>query len=373
MKNKDRKPNGYWTKERCFEKALTYSTIGEFRKSYDGAYTKARRKGWLKEICLHMILSQKPSGYWTKERCTKEASKYDTKKDFIKNNSSAYVISCKNRWIDDICFHMKILGSMVKRLIYAYEFSDNYVYIGLTYDLEKRDSRHKKDKKSKVYKHIEATGLTPVLKQRSELIDVERAKILEGEILMEYQALNWMILNKAKTGGIGGHLKWTRGKCIKEALKYKTKKEFRLKNQSAYNSAIKNKWLDDICSHMAELRSPNGYWTFENCQLEALKYKTKKEFRENNESAYQISGEKDWLDKICIHMSPLKKPEGLWKNFDNLKNELLPICQKLNHFPKRRELISIDRSDITSATKNYGGLLKVKEIFQKEFIYEYKS
>lgn len=43
-----------------------------------------------------------------------------------------------------------------------------------------------------------------------------------------------------------------------------------LGNHSAYNSALKNKWSNEICSHMVSLRHT---WTKEECKNEALKYK----------------------------------------------------------------------------------------------------
>lgn len=38
--------------------------------------------------------------------------------------------------------------------------------------------------------------------------------------------------------------------CAKEALKYKTKSEFGKKSKGAYFAAMRNGWLDEICSHM---------------------------------------------------------------------------------------------------------------------------
>jgi len=50
----DRKPNGYWTYERCKEEALKYMTRGEFAKE-SKAYDIAWREKWLDKICSHMI------------------------------------------------------------------------------------------------------------------------------------------------------------------------------------------------------------------------------------------------------------------------------------------------------------------------------
>lgn len=43
-----------------------------------------------------------PNGYWTKEKCHVEALKFKYKIEFLKNSASAYVISRKNSWLDEI-------------------------------------------------------------------------------------------------------------------------------------------------------------------------------------------------------------------------------------------------------------------------------
>ena len=66
-----RKPQGYcyWTKERCWEEAKKYDRRVDFHKKASSAYSSAHRNKLLDEICYHMISLNKPDGYWTKERC----------------------------------------------------------------------------------------------------------------------------------------------------------------------------------------------------------------------------------------------------------------------------------------------------------------
>lgn len=49
---------------------------------------------------------------------------------------------------------------------------------------------------------------------------------------------------------------WTKEKCHEEALKYETKSDFQKFSKSAYSSARKNIWIDEICSHMNILVKP---------------------------------------------------------------------------------------------------------------------
>ena len=48
----------------------------------------------------------KPAGYWTKEKCYNESIKYKYRSDFQKGCISAYTISVRNKWLDEICQHM---------------------------------------------------------------------------------------------------------------------------------------------------------------------------------------------------------------------------------------------------------------------------
>jgi len=96
---------------------------------------------------------------------------------------------------------------------------------------------------------------------------------------------------------------WTKEKCKEEALLYKTRKEFFNNNQSAYTIASNNKWLDDICEHMI-LNKLMNYWTKEKCLEKSLLCKSKNEFRNKYETAYKKSLKYNWLDEICSHMQP---------------------------------------------------------------------
>ena len=95
---------------------------------------------------------------------------------------------------------------------------------------------------------------------------------------------------------------WTKEKCQVEALKYKTRSEFEREKVSAYNASLRNKWLDEICVHMLLTKKIKYYWTKERCLIEAMKYKTKKDFYLNNKSAYNASLKNKWLDDIYKHM-----------------------------------------------------------------------
>lgn len=103
------KPKGYWTLEKCLEEAKKYKRKIEWSENSPTSYGVALRNKWAKECCAHMIVCrvQKPQGYWTLEICKEEAKKYKTKSDWYKNNYPCYSVARRNKWIDECCAHMK--------------------------------------------------------------------------------------------------------------------------------------------------------------------------------------------------------------------------------------------------------------------------
>lgn len=238
------------TKDECYNICKKYDNYSNFYKNELQIYNYIFQKGWLNELTNHMIRKNKRI-IWIKEECIKESLKYKTIKEWIKNSRSSYRAAHKNKWFEECSSNMIKLGSWELRLIYSFKFSDNYVYVGLTCSPETRKEYHLNNKKSPVFQHILKTNLTPKFSILTDYIENYIASIKEGEFLNNYINDGWMVLNKVKTGGLGGNrLIWNKNKCIVEAKKYNSRKEFSIKNNSAYNSARKNGWLDECCINM---------------------------------------------------------------------------------------------------------------------------
>lgn len=57
-----RKPKGYWTKERCHAEALKYRTKSEFNSGSTSAYSATLQNKWFDEIAEHLVTDRKPKG-----------------------------------------------------------------------------------------------------------------------------------------------------------------------------------------------------------------------------------------------------------------------------------------------------------------------
>ena len=136
-----------------------------------------------------------------------------------------------------------------------------------------------------------------------------------------------IILSMEKSSRPRGY--WTLESLRAEALKYRTRSEFQKQNGSAYNAAGRLNVRDQVCEHMVEPKKPNGYWTIERLQTEALKYSTRQEFQQQNGAAYKAAGEQKCRDQICSHMSQVKQPKGYW-TLENLQAEALKYDNKVD-------------------------------------------
>lgn len=116
------------------------------------------------------------------------------------------------------------------------------------------------------------------------------------------------LLNKSN-GGEGNQSVniWTEKELINEALKYKTKGEFYLKNRGAYKSAARRGLLEKICSHMQVIYEQNSFkLTKENCYKVALEFNRKKDLMKHKKSVYNKIIKNGWQDLCFSHMVKYK-------------------------------------------------------------------
>ena len=98
---------GGWTVEKCKKSALDYKTRQEWRRGDSKAHAAAKRNGWLDECCGHMPKAErKPSGYWTKERCLESAKRFDSRGAWSQGENGAYDKALTEGWDEECCSHM---------------------------------------------------------------------------------------------------------------------------------------------------------------------------------------------------------------------------------------------------------------------------
>ena len=279
---------------------------------------------WFDEI-------KKPNGYWTRERCEEESRKYQSKKEFVKGCSAAHHAAVVNGWLDDFTWLADKRFDIIKGKVdsvYVYIFEETKTaYVGRTLI-----RRQKKRDKEHIF-NIEADNVARYAKKIH--VPVPPMKIIETNLTLEegqdredywrkwFEQQGYTMLNRIATGkgkgSLGGisHGKWNRKTCREEALKYNSASEFEVNSSGAYAAALRNGWLKDY-SWFAVLKRE---WDKETCLKEAQKYKTRGDFCKGCFGAYNKSLKEGWIDEFTWLRSRQTRPVGYWDNYEHCYEE----------------------------------------------------
>lgn len=186
--------------------------------------------------------------------------KFKTKKEF-RLKSKAYAIAIKNNWIGDACEHMEL----------------------------SRNTKGFWTKKHVIEESLKYRNRTEFRKQSPSAYSAA----LKNDWLDD---LGEHMISKIKSKNY-----WTKDRIIKLASGHQYKSDFKKEYGSAYSIARKNKWLDEVCSHMIRKKNPPK-WTKSKIKTEALKFKSRTEFARKSKSAYSIAQRNGWLNDVCVHM-----------------------------------------------------------------------
>jgi len=240
---------------------------------------------------------------WTYEKCKEEALKYNNKKE-VKDKVFYRKIN-KEKWfelVDHFIEHKRVIKN-------TYEVckSKALEYNNRTMLYNEYPSIYKKIHDNEWYELIEHM---PNLKWTYEKCKEEALKYTSVSEFMDgcsgaYWAINrnkWSELKKHLSSKYKQSVKWTYEKCKEVVLGYigNGRKDFAISNSSAYKAIYLNNW-----KHLLELiptiNNPMGYWTYDVCKEEALKYETITEFRKNNGGGYYRIRESKWFE-LYDHM-----------------------------------------------------------------------
>ena len=212
------KLHGYWTKKRCIDEAQKYDCIQEFSDNFPGAYSAALKKGWWDDIKLNF----KP--YTRKQACENDALLYDRRSDWAKDNEGAYRSALRNGWLDECCAHMDTTYVNLPRYIYAI-YDKEVFYVGLSFDPERRYGQHSRTVESSAYNITQKLHCFEVVGgPYEESIAGEK----EEEFFQKFLQSGKQSLNRSKTGSLGARESiWTQEACLKDALRYETRSEWR--------------------------------------------------------------------------------------------------------------------------------------------------
>lgn len=304
------RPRGYWSKERCQQEALKYYTRSEFANGSRGAYNKAHREGWLDEICANMINPTKPNGYWTKGRCQQEANKYKTRAEFHDCCQGAYSAAYKHNWLNDICLHMEPVKHVFTKeecQIEALKYSRRIDFMNNSPHHYSWAIRYKF--MNEICSHMERQGNH----------HFRKIYVFEFSDHHAYVGLAQYPKSREKQ-----HLKEERSAVYKyirsTGCKYffKILTDYLTKDEAAEQEDI---WIKKYAADgwIMINKKPGGdlgygpqKYTKEYCAEEAKKYKHRMDFRQGNRIIYKYSCQHGWIDDICGHMKWITRKPHFW-------------------------------------------------------------
>lgn len=289
--------NYHWTKEDVFNIAKKYKTKKDFKNNDNAAFLISYRRGWIKE--MRWLVNLKASnGYWDKEKVFSISKKYKSKYEFYKKCPAAYSKAVKEKWLGEMVWLNNNNNTKYNKsyTVYAYEdYVNKIVYVGLTNDMVRRHKEHCNTNTS-VNKYFGKTICYPKILANN--LKSEESQYYEEFYIGEYKLNGWKILNTGVVGVNKGSLgasnyKWNKHKVFEESKKYKTRQEFAIGSNRAYQVALDNRWLD----LMEWLQRPIK-WSNEKIIKESKRYKTLKEFRTKNKNCYNASLRHNLLEII---------------------------------------------------------------------------
>ncbi|MBQ0141600.1 MAG: hypothetical protein KBT06_02155 [Prevotellaceae bacterium] len=343
-----------WTEELCIEEARKYTSKLTFLKGNAGAYKYASRKKMFDKFSW-FIEEKKPNGYWTEERCYEEAIKYESKKDFVRGCPAAHSAAVRHGWLETYEWFGNERFDILGRIdcVYAYVFEEfKTAYIGRTLMRRQkaRDKEHIFNTESDaVAKFAENNGceIPPMMILEANLTLSEGQK-QEDSWKNHYINLGYELLNKAATGqGVGSlgainHGKWNKETCLIEAQKYQYVGDFEKQSASACAAARRNGWIKEY-TWLNKRWEP--LWNKDTCFQEAKKYSSRREFQTSAPGAYNKAIRNGWIDEYTWMPSRQQKPSGFWQNYDN-------CFQEAKKYSSRREFQRACPSAYTQAWKN---------------------
>ena len=92
---------------------------------------------------------------------------------------------------------------------------------------------------------------------------------------------------------------------INDAKKYNRLIDWKRNSAGAYNTALKNRWIDECRKHTkSKFKVKAGFWQIQkNVIYDARKYSTRTEWQKISRGAYKSALRYGWLDICCKHMT----------------------------------------------------------------------
>lgn len=258
-----------WTsKEAVFEESHKYHSRSEFKRKSGGAYNHALSNRWLDEMTWLQTPPHKIK--WTREKVFEESHKYQFKGDFCNGSPRAYEVANENGWLEEMPW------------IKERRKPSNYWTRERVFE-ESHKYTNKKD--------FEANASTAF------------QKAMQNGWLKQ---MPWL-----KPLPLGPVTVWTRERIIEESKKYISRTEFAEKSPTAYHHACEDKSIFQEMPWIVEKKKPDGWWNDKaRVMEEGRKYTSRTAFAEGSYSAWKSAQRHGWIDEMTWLKNPRQMNQG---------------------------------------------------------------
>lgn len=286
------------TEKQVWAEALKYPNRTAFKAGSQSAYRLAKKNKW-EHVFSHM---EKVSSRFTEQYVLKTVRKFKTKPELLKTEPAIFnairKLDRQTPGFKEKCFkHMKVLQKKytpeeVAAIARSFQTPQEFIKKNFNaYQVASRLNRKNPGFLKQICAHMTTTRSAP--RTRKELIDIAKSFTTIPEFrekdFLSYRAV--LRYDKEEAGFFKkacSHMpkeeerSYSEEELLKLAKKFKTRAQFRLSNESAYNAALKfNKknpgFLDKIFSHTVagceqrEKKSQDQYYLKLKSTLKTLK------------------------------------------------------------------------------------------------------
>ena len=211
--------NDGFTFEECRAIGQKYNKRSEWKKNDYPTYYIASKRGWINDILKQgERFGNAKQKYWTEERIAETALKFETRKEFQKNEPSAYARAWKMGILDKVCGHMKRIWQrldydvdMIKHKIEEYDTLSDFVENNKSmrawlsrHNINLKELTDKPYRKSK-QDHTETEDRKKVKENELLLRNLSTLELIKKEI-EKYETLSDFIAsNKTMCGWLSKH------------------------------------------------------------------------------------------------------------------------------------------------------------------------
>ena len=277
---------------------------------------------------------------YSKEICVATARTCNSRVEFFNKYPGMVDFAKRNGFYEECCAHMGTRGNK-QRIIYAYEFENAHAaYIGLTFKMEVRNKRHHKE--GAVYDFAQLHSIDiPSPKVLTDFMDQEEASIQEGVWLQKYKDNGWIILNRFKTGSLGGQeiLDYDIAK-IEESMQGYDKLDDWGKSHSSYREFIRQHNLEYLLDKHFPERQKRVYDNYEECRKAYSQCKSIRQVHDRFPGALAAAKRHGWhkeLSELC-RSTNIKYTRNFcidliskYKTLKDFRNEHRNVYNRIKH------------------------------------------